>query len=174
MVPLLTEASYYCTRKFCGGFYLRDYPRVFDALVDAGDLETSPYLVDVQSMGYRLAGRFDGDKCKVVPAQYRLGIRKIQSELERMHRQREQDQRASWLPIHWTLKDMMRMLTIDDEVDAELDRLPSNTRLRQLVRIGDIRRNEHHFSVGPAGRCFTSFTGRNANSVLIFASMVRR
>ena len=158
MVPLLTEASYYCTRKFCGGFY-RDYPRVFDALVDAGDLETSPYLVDVQSMGYRLAGRFDGDKCKVVPAQYRLGIRKIQSELERMHRQREQDQRASWLPIHWTLKDMMRMLTIDDEVDAELDRLPSNTRLRQSVRIGDIRRNEHHFSVGPAGRCFTSFTG---------------
>ena len=104
-------------------------PEYLTLLLTPVTLKTSPYLVNVQSMGYHLAGRFDGDKCKVVPAGVPLGNPEDQSRVGTDASATRAGPAAPWLPIHWTLKDMMRMLTIDDEVDAELDRLPSNAGL---------------------------------------------
>ena len=50
-------------------------------------------------------------------------------------------------------------LAIGVEADAVVRTLKPETRLRQAVRVDDIRRGEHRFSVAGTGRVFTTFTG---------------
>jgi hypothetical protein len=126
---------------------------VIEAL-ERGAIETYGYAAGVKSKGFRLAGRYLGDRpVRVLAVDVRL-VQRIQREQERM----EAEQRREWLPIHHLLNAEQRQLTIDPAADELVSVLPYHCRLCQSVLVDRLQRRQLSFSVSTTGRVFNSIT----------------
>lgn len=129
---------------------------VITALENGGAIETAPACVGVKSRGYRLAKRYLSDRhVRRSATDVRL-IERIERERQR---QRADEQRHRWTPIHFALDAEQTHVTITNGADRILETLPGHTRLCQDVLVGNIRRREYPFSVSSTGRVFNSITG---------------
>ena len=99
----------------------RGYPKVFDALVAAGEFDPPfPYSAGRWSKGYRLSGRRVGDRCKTIPATERGIISRHAREQVRM----QQEAEGTWLPVHLDLRENLRPLTLEDRRGQDRDEPP--------------------------------------------------
>ena len=124
--------------------------------LENGAIETFGYSHGVKSKGYRLAKRFLGDCHIRRPATDTRLIERIERERDK---QKANEQKTRWKPIHYWLNEQQRHLAIQSDADAILGELPYHTRLCQSVLVGNIRRREYPFSVSTTGRCFNAITG---------------
>ena len=98
----------------------RTQPAVVRALVDAGVIDPpAPYFAGVKAKGYRLTQETLRQQCKLVEAQDRQLIKRLQRERERLQR----EEVSRWLPTHHRLAESQRGLTILPAADAILDGL---------------------------------------------------
>jgi hypothetical protein len=125
-------------------------------LTVAGAIETAGYSRGVKCRGYRLANRYAGDRCVRTAATDPRLIERIERERER---QRREEQRTRWLPIHYALAELQRCVTLDDAAEEVLESLPDHTRLCQDVLVDRIQQREFSFSVSSTGRVYNAVTG---------------
>ena len=134
----------------------RTQPAVVRALVDAGVIDPpAPYFAGVKAKGYRLTQETLRQQCKLVEAQDRQLIKRLQRERERLQR----EEVSRWLPTHHRLAESQRGLTILPAADAILDGLAPAAQLCQRVLVENIKRATFRFTVSNTGRCFNALTG---------------
>lgn len=129
--------------------------KIKKALIDGGVIKTDPYVVEERSTGYRLRDRW------LTTRHVRMQVVNpvLCERLSKERRRLEQEQRKRRLPIHDSLDQSQRCLTLTGDADSILDGLEPAARLCQDVLVANIRRGEWRFSVGATGRCFNAITG---------------
>ncbi|MBI3461848.1 MAG: hypothetical protein HY000_02145, partial [Planctomycetes bacterium] len=130
--------------------------QVILALKRGGAIELAPYCVGAMPMGFRLAGRYLGDRCIRIPAVDPRLIDRISRERERL---KTLEQRERWQQVHYDLCEGQRHITIMADADKLVDSLPEHTRLCQDVLVSNIRSKNYQFCVGSTGRVFNAITG---------------
>jgi hypothetical protein len=134
----------------------RTQPAVVNALVDAGVIDPpAAYFAGVKAKGYRFTQKTLGERCKLVEAQDRQLIKRLQRERERL----QQEEASRWLPIHNQLAESQRGLTILPAADTILEGLAPAAQLCQCVLVENIKRGVFKHTVSNTGRCFNALTG---------------
>jgi hypothetical protein len=134
----------------------RSQPAIVSAHVDEKVLDPlAPYCPGVKSKGFRLHEKFLNGRLKVVVARDANLIKRVCSEFDRA----KADERRQWLPIHFELESMQRLLSIEKDSETILEKLPPESRLCQDILVHNIRHRSLSFRVSTTGRVFNAITG---------------
>jgi hypothetical protein len=107
------------------------------------------------SRGYRLTDELLAQEPRRRACRDLSLLRRIQSEKSRL----EAEQYGCWLPIHDSLANIQRCLTVTPAADQILDTLEPHARFCQRILLNNIRNGQYSFSVSRWGRCFNALCG---------------